>query len=275
MLKLGRLKDKLSFFIIIPLTISLTGCFNLNTGNNQNLVLKGSVAELKETVVLDPAFIARQKQAERSFFGFSEEHDTHLNDNIVIDDEDFDEYGQPGKVSMESRNGSFGGLEIIWPAQGTLTSLFGMRRLKSRTRMHSGIDIGAPVGTPIRSSYDGQALFAGVKRGYGYSVIVGHDSEHETLYAHMKKIIVRNGQFVRRDQVIGYVGKTGRVTGANVHYETRISGVAYNPLTYLPPNRNSKMQVGMKTPDIAQQLSYYQNLSKYAFNSGKKVRVSK
>jgi murein DD-endopeptidase MepM/ murein hydrolase activator NlpD len=275
MLNLERLKVKLSFSIIIPLTIALTGCLNSNTGNTQNLILKGSVAELKEIVVLDPAFIARQKQAERSFFGFSEEHDTHLNDNIVIDDEEFDEFGEPSKVSMESRNGSFGGLEIIWPTQGTLTSLFGMRRLKRLTRMHSGIDIGAPVGTPIRSSYDGQALFAGVKRGYGYSVIIGHDSEHETLYAHMSKIIVRNGQFVRRDQVIGYVGKTGRVTGANVHYETRISGVAYNPLAYLPPNGNLKMKLGMKTPNIAQQVSFYQNLSKYVFNSNKTLPVSK
>lgn len=273
MLNLGKLRNQLSFSIIIPLTIALTGCLNTNSGSSQNLVLKGSVAELKETVMLDPAFIARQKQAERSFFGFSETHDTHLNDNIVIDDEFEEELSEPGKVSFESKNGKFSGL--IWPTEGRLSSLFGMRRLGKRTRMHSGIDISASVGTPIRSSSDGQVLFAGLKRGYGNSVILGHDSEHETLYAHMSKMTVYNGQFVRRDQVIGYVGKTGRVTGANLHYETRISGVAYNPLSYLPPNSGNKMVKGEKTPSLAQQIAYYQNLSKFAYNSDRKASVSK
>jgi murein DD-endopeptidase MepM/ murein hydrolase activator NlpD len=276
MLNLGRLRNTLSFSIIIPLTIALTGCLNTNNGSNQNLVLKGSVAELKETVMLDPAFIARQKQAERSFFGFSDGHDTHLNDNIVTDDElELDGFEEPGKVSFESKHGNFGGLEIIWPVNGRLSSLFGMRKLGKRTRMHSGIDISASVGTPIRSSYDGQVLFAGKKNGYGNSVILGHDSEHATLYAHMSKIKVRNGQFVRRDQVIGFVGKTGRVTGANLHYETRISGVANNPLFFLPPNNGKKILKGMQTPSLAQQVSYYQNLSKFAYNADRSSIVSK
>ncbi len=281
MLNLGRLRNKLSFSIIIPLTIALTGCINANNGSNQNLVLKGSVAELKETVMLDPAFIARQKQAERSFFGFSKAHDMHLNDNIVKNDEfedefeDEDEFESPGEVSFESKNGKFGGLEIIWPVNGKLSSLFGMRKLGKRTRMHSGIDISASVGTPIRSSFDGQVLFAGRKNGYGNSVILGHDSEHETLYAHMSKIKVRNGQFVRRDQIIGFVGKTGRVTGANLHYETRIFGVAIDPLKFLPPNKGYRMAKGMQTPSLAQQVSYYQNLAKFAFNDDKALSISK
>lgn len=274
MLSLGKLKNRLSFSIIISLTTMLTGCLNSNVGNNQNLILKGSVAELKETVMLDPAFKARQMQAERSFFGFVEEYDSHLNDGMAVDDEFEGNAGDTNIVSFDVKNGKFGGLELIWPVDGKLSSVFGMRKLGKKTRMHSGIDISASEGTPIRSSSDGLVLFAGTKRGYGSSVILGHDSAHETLYAHMSKIKVRNGQFVRRDQLIGYVGRTGRVTGANLHYETRISGVAYNPLSYLPPNNGSKMLKGMKTPSLAQQIAYYQNLSQLAYNVDDKKGLS-
>lgn len=295
MLQLEKIKNKLSFSIIIPLTIALTGCLNSNNNSaNQNLVLKGSVAELKETVVLDPAFIHRQELAERSFFGFPGAQQNHLNnDNIVMNDDELDEFdgeyigSDPTKVSFESKMGKFGGLEIFWPVNGKLSSLFGKRtlsmrskksrkhKLVSNTRMHTGIDVSAPVGTPIHSSSDGVILFAGNKNGYGESVIIGHDTEHETLYAHMSKIVVRNGQFVRREQLIGYVGKTGRVTGANLHYETRISGVAYNPLVYLPPSGSTKMKVGMQTPSVANQVMFYQNLSKMAFNLDKKTSITK
>ncbi len=292
MLKLERLKKNISFAVLIPLTIALTGCINSHSSSsNQNLVLKGSMAELKETVVLDPAFIHRQEMAERNFFGFSGAQQDHLN-NIVKNDDDFSEFddehlNDSTLISLDSKTGKFG--ELIWPAVGTFSSAFGMRslatrakkskkvkaKLVSRTRMHSGIDISAPVGTPIHASSDGVILFTGNKNGYGESVIIGHDNEHETLYAHMSKIIVRNGQFVRREQLIGYVGKTGRVTGANLHYETRVAGVAYNPISYLPPNGSIKMKVGMKTPSMSTQIAYYQSLSKYVLNSNKNDKMTK
>ncbi len=292
MLQLERLKKKISFAVLIPLTIALTGCINSHSGSsNQNLVLKGSMAELKETVVLDPAFIHRQEMAERNFFGFSGAQQEHLN-NIVKNDDDFSEFddehlNDSTLISLDSKAGKFG--ELIWPTIGTFSSAFGMRslatrakkskkvkaKLVSRTRMHTGIDISAPVGTPIHASSDGIILFTGNKNGYGESVIIGHDNEHETLYAHMSRIIVRNGQFIRRGQVIGDVGKTGRVTGANLHYETRVAGVAYNPISYLPPNGSTKMKVGMKTPSMSTQIAYYQSLSKYVLNSNKNDKVTK
>ncbi|MGY3805381.1 M23 family metallopeptidase [Pigmentibacter ruber] len=296
MLKLERLKKKLSFAVFIPLTIALTGCLNSRSNSsNQNLVLKGSAAELKETVVLDPAFIHRQEMAERNFFGFTGAQQEHLN-NIVKNDEDFPELddehlNDSTLISMDAKTGKFG--ELIWPTVGTFSSAFGMRSLATkvrkvrnakvkakvkivnRTRMHSGIDISAPVGTPIQASADGVVLFAGSKRGYGESVIIGHDNEHETLYAHMVKYVVRNGQFVRREQVIGYVGKSGYVTGANLHYETRVGGVAYNPITYLPPNADGIKKLGMKTPALTTQLAYYQNKSNYALNSNENSKVKR
>ena len=294
MLKLEKLKNKLSFSIIISLTITLTGCLNSNNNStSQNLVLKGSVAELKETVVLDPAFIHRQELAERSFFGFSDALQNHTdNDQIVTsDDEDYEYNSENTKVSFDSRAGKFGGLEILWPVNGKLSSLFGMRTLSMRskkvaknkgkrkfvtsTRMHTGIDVSAPKGTPIYASFDGVVLFAGIKNGYGESVIIGHNAEHETLYAHMSKIFVSNGQFVHRNQHIGNVGMTGRVTGANLHFETRISGVAYNPLSYLPLDGNKKLELGKKTPSLASQIEFYQNLSKVVYNAEKPVIVAK
>lgn len=287
MLELKRLKKKISFAIIIPLTIAVTGCLNSHTnGANQNLVLKGSVAEMKETVVLDPAFIQRQEMAERSFFGFSgAQQNIVKNDEIELDDEHLND---STLISLDTKAGKFG--ELIWPTVGTFSSAFGMRSLTmkskkskkakaksvTRTRMHTGIDISAPVGTPIYASSDGVILFVGNKNGYGQSVIIGHDHQHETLYAHMSRIIVRNGQFVRRGQVIGDVGKTGRVTGANLHYETRVGGVAYNPVVYLPPSATTLMKVGMKTPSMSTQLAYYQNASTYALNTeNNKKKVTK
>ncbi|WP_186647342.1 M23 family metallopeptidase [Fluviispira vulneris] len=277
MLKLNKFKQKLSFALVIPFTLSLTGCINHSNNSNQNLVLKGSAAEMQEKVIIDPNFLARQKTAEKSFFGFPGVNTNPTDDELAIDeDEGAGEIIENDSIDMQkqlARNepnyGKFGGFgfPLLWPVNGTFTSPFGIRRLMKRTRPHHGIDIGAPVGTQIRAAADGQVLFSGAKRGYGYSVIIGHDSSHETLYAHMKTIAVRAGQFVRRDQIIGYVGKTGRVTGANLHFETRIAGVAKNPLLYLPTPPSGKMRAGMRTPSYNEQVAYYAKLAQIAYIS--------
>ncbi len=99
-------------------------------------------------------------------------------------------------------------------------------------RAHKGTDYGAPIGTPIRSTGDGKVLYAGNKGGYGKTVIIKHGDKYTTLYAHMSKIAksTRSGKRIKQGQIIGYVGKTGRVTGAHLHYEFRINGVHKNPL---------------------------------------------
>lgn len=227
------------------------------SGPGQSLVLNNTAES--DVVTLDPYFLARQAQAEHSFFGFAP-NDTSSDSNASDIDDEADEPETPNSLAETQDTPPselYGGFEIIWPTSGTLTSLFGMRTLRHRTRMHTGIDIGAPKGTPIHAAAQGQVLFAGKKRGYGYAVIVAHDQEHETLYAHMSRIKVRVGQKVTRNSLLGYVGKTGRVTGANLHFETRINGVAYNPMTFLPPTEVGRLRRGMQTPTLAQQLSYY------------------
>lgn len=100
-------------------------------------------------------------------------------------------------------------------------------------RPHRGTDYAAPKGTPIKASGDGKVIFRGVKSGYGNVVILQHGGNITTLYAHMSKFHpkVGNGTRVRQGQTIGYVGKTGLVTGVHLHYEYRLNGVHRNPRT--------------------------------------------
>lgn len=104
-------------------------------------------------------------------------------------------------------------------------------------RPHRGTDYAAPSGTPIKAAGDGKVIFRGVKSGYGNVVILQHGGNITTLYAHMSKFTskVRNGTRVRQGQTIGYVGKTGLVTGVHLHYEYRLNGVHRNPRTVSLP----------------------------------------
>jgi murein DD-endopeptidase MepM/ murein hydrolase activator NlpD len=104
-------------------------------------------------------------------------------------------------------------------------------------RPHRGTDYAAPSGTPIKAAGDGKVNFRGVKSGYGNVVILQHGGNITTLYAHMSKFAskVRNGTRVRQGQTIGYVGKTGLVTGVHLHYEYRLNGVHRNPRTVKLP----------------------------------------
>ena len=119
---------------------------------------------------------------------------------------------------------------LIWPSAGRVTSEYGYRW----GRMHQGIDIGAPTGTPIRAANGGEVIFSGTQGGYGQTVVISHGGGFSTLYAHQSRIAARDGQRVERGQVIGYVGNTGNSTGPHLHFETRVNGAAQNPRRYLP-----------------------------------------
>jgi len=121
-----------------------------------------------------------------------------------------------------------------WPMSNfTVTNYFGRRG--AFQRFHTGIDLAAPVGTPVYAARAGQVSIAGWSRfGYGLHVIIDHGESHETLYAHMSRIVVRPGQWVDRGELIGYVGSTGWSTGPHLHFELRVGGVVRNPMAYLP-----------------------------------------
>lgn len=115
-----------------------------------------------------------------------------------------------------------------------ISSGFGMRRhpILGYSKMHTGTDFAAPAGTPIYAAGDGRIDFAGRNGGYGNYVRLKHDNGVKTAYAHMKRIAkgIKKGRRVRQGQVIGFVGSTGRTTGAHLHYEITINGKKRNPL---------------------------------------------
>ncbi len=126
------------------------------------------------------------------------------------------------------------------PVDFRVSSSFNPNRLhpvlKTR-RPHRGVDYAAPSGTPIKAAGDGKVIFRGVKSGYGNVVILQHGGNITTLYAHMSRFAssARTGSRVRQGQTIGYVGATGMVTGAHLHYEYRLNGVHRNPRTVKLP----------------------------------------
>ena len=118
------------------------------------------------------------------------------------------------------------------PVSGTITSRYGVSsRIRSST--HTGLDIAAPKGTPIKVVADGTITFAEYNGSYGYLVKVKHDNGVETWYAHTSKMYVSAGQKVKAGDIIALVGSTGNSTGAHLHLEVRINGEHVNPQDYL------------------------------------------
>ena len=118
----------------------------------------------------------------------------------------------------------------------SLTSNFGARSdpFNGRTRMHKGVDIPGPVGTPIYATADGVVQRAEWNSGgYGNLVELNHGHGIQTRYGHLTRSIVNAGERVKRGQLIAYMGSTGRSTGSHLHYEVRIDGQAVNPIPFL------------------------------------------
>jgi murein DD-endopeptidase MepM/ murein hydrolase activator NlpD len=125
---------------------------------------------------------------------------------------------------------------FIRPVPGPIVSGFGNRTdpVTGATAFHSGIDIGAPCGTPIKAAGTGSVLTAGFNSGgYGNMTLLSHGNGLSTLYGHQSSIIVSAGQSVTQGEVIGYVGSTGKSTGCHLHFEVRVGGNPVNPLGYL------------------------------------------
>ena len=118
---------------------------------------------------------------------------------------------------------------LIWPVSGPVTSPFGYRW----GRLHAGIDIGVPYGTPIHAAASGTVVLAGWTGGYGNYTCIDHGGGLATCYGHQSAYAVSGGAQVSQGQVIGYVGNTGHSFGAHLHFEVRINGNPVDPLGYL------------------------------------------
>ncbi len=127
------------------------------------------------------------------------------------------------------------GLPIGYPVLGNITSTYGLRKnpFGRGYEFHTGIDIEAPQGTPVRATADGVVVLADRFGNYGKTVIIKHPTGYSTLYAHLSRIEVHNGQRIRAGQTIGRVGSTGRSTGPHLHYEVILDNKALDPMKFL------------------------------------------
>jgi murein DD-endopeptidase MepM/ murein hydrolase activator NlpD len=123
----------------------------------------------------------------------------------------------------------------IWPIRGWLSSRFGYRTspFADKKEFHRGIDISARSGSPIISPANGLVVFTGWERGYGRVIVIKHARGFKTKYAHLRKFLVKKGQYVKKGTKIGLVGNSGRTTGSHLHYEVHLNNVAVNPLRYI------------------------------------------
>jgi len=123
----------------------------------------------------------------------------------------------------------------IWPVRGRISSSFGERLdpFEGEGAFHAGVDISVPFGTKVHATAEGVVVYAGWMDGYGRTVIVNHGHNMRTLYAHMSSLAVTVGQHIDRDDVVGFVGMSGRTTGPHLHYEVRINNNPVNPYKYL------------------------------------------
>lgn len=123
-----------------------------------------------------------------------------------------------------------------WPVKGWITASFGSRidPFTGTLSYHAGVDIANDIGTPVKATADGVILTADFEpTGYGNLVSINHGNGYITKYGHMLKYVVSPGQHIKKGQVIGYLGNTGRSTAPHLHYEVKLNGVAINPVKYL------------------------------------------
>jgi murein DD-endopeptidase MepM/ murein hydrolase activator NlpD len=136
---------------------------------------------------------------------------------------------QSSSVVVPGPTGAASAAGFVWPVHGVLTSGFGWRW----GRMHEGIDLAVPNGTPVVAAAAGTVIVAGWMGGYGNLVVVDHGGGISTAYGHNTSVTVGVGQQVAQGQLIAYSGNTGHSTGPHVHFEVRINGGAVDPMGFL------------------------------------------
>ena len=153
-----------------------------------------------------------------------------LNEEITDKIEEIEaEIAEQKEIESHTVNGVY--LEVK-PVSGTITSRFGNRE-SIRTYGHTGLDIAAPAGTPIKAAADGTVTFSGYSGGYGYVVKISHGNGIETYYGHCSALYVSAGEKVEAGDTIAAVGSTGNSTGNHLHFEVRVNGTEVNPQNYL------------------------------------------
>lgn len=177
----------------------------------------------------------RKAQAEKSALYSEKKHNAdRLKAQAAAEERESDKI--MAELSGYGGSGRYNGV-MAWPVPGyeNVGSPFGprMHPILHYTRMHTGIDIGAPHGAKIIASGSGKVIYSGYRGGYGNTVMIDHGNGVVTLYAHQSSIVAGNGSRVTRGEVIGRVGSTGMSTGPHLHFEVRVNGSPRNPMNYL------------------------------------------
>jgi murein DD-endopeptidase MepM/ murein hydrolase activator NlpD len=143
------------------------------------------------------------------------------------------------KSDVDRRNSLAAATPSIWPAHGWLSSSVGRRTdpISGGADFHQGLDISADAGSPVYATADGTVVIAAREGAYGNLITIDHGYGLETRYGHLSKYDVKLGEKIKRGQVIGRVGATGRATGPHLHYEVRVNGRLLNPLQLLLQQR--------------------------------------
>lgn len=158
--------------------------------------------------------------------GFDKSFERTLDEEILV---------KPTETIVKKGNKNPYGMGIEFlsrpTAGGVLSSLFGERRGAS---YHKGIDIAKNVGEEVNAAFDGEVVFAGYNYGgYGNLVIIKHDNNLQTYYAHLDKIFVSEGDNIEKDKILGTIGNTGLSTGPHLHFELRVNDTPVNPIEYI------------------------------------------
>ncbi len=218
----------------MPLLIGATGCSIKKTAKKPKLRY-ASKSQLKSCVnhtynSREPLVRHKLKQGE-TVFRLSKIYGTTVDEIVNLNQiQDIEDIPIGTTLLIES---SVNISNFLWPLSGKTTSRFGMRR----GRPHNGIDIAARKGTKIRATSDGVVILSGNNvdgfRGYGKLIVLQHNEELISLYAHNNKNHVSYGECIKRNEIIGEVGSTGRSTGPHLHFEIRKNRKPVDPYIFL------------------------------------------
>jgi murein DD-endopeptidase MepM/ murein hydrolase activator NlpD len=173
-------------------------------------------------------------------------------ERLVLQIDEMDDNSQDMKFARDGSGKSFiASKPNIRPITGFITSGFGMREhpIYKRILFHAGTDFSAPVGTKVMATADGTVAFSGFDKGYGKKVIINHANGYQTVYAHLSKAVIRQGQHVNRGDLIAFSGNTGVSTGPHLHYEVHKNNVQVNPTAFFPADMTKDHHVSLHETD--------------------------
>jgi murein DD-endopeptidase MepM/ murein hydrolase activator NlpD len=192
-----------------------------------------ALADARSAVQSRQAKLVDARRAREAALAKINEHEQHIEGEVAeIQAEIAAQLQSTSSAPLPAGPIRYGSGQLIWPVDGPVVSGFGMRW----GRMHEGIDIAVPAGTPIRAADAGTVVLMQSESesgGYGNFTCIDHGGGLQTCYAHQSSFAVSAGQSVSQGQVIGYVGCTGHCYGDHLHFEVRVGGVPTDPLGYL------------------------------------------